>query len=172
MHNFKAVKATDINENAIRLIGTDWMLITAGNETNYNTMTASWGGLGVLWNKPVVFIFIRPQRYTFDFVEREDYFSCSFYDEKYRDQLNFCGKYSGRDYDKTKETGLIPLKFNNTMAFNQSRLVLECRKIYYQDIDPGNFLAPFIAKNYPKKDYHRLFIGEIASVWIKNEYSE
>ena len=104
----REIKATEIKENAIKLIGKDWALITAGDESGYNTMTASWGGLGQLWNKDVCFIFIRPQRYTYEFIEKNELFTMSFYPEEYRKALSFCGTKSGRDYDKAKETGLTP----------------------------------------------------------------
>lgn len=169
MHNFKEIKPTDLNENAIRLIGYDWMLITAGTPENHNTMTASWGGMGMLWNKPVMFIFIRPVRYTYKFVEEHNYFTCSFYDEKFRDKLNFCGTFSGRDYDKDKEIGFTPVKFKQSIAYKEASLVIECQKIYFHDIEPGNFIGEYISKHYPAKDYHRMYIGEIKSVWIKGQ---
>ena len=89
-------------------IGRDWCLITAGNKGSYNTMTASWGGVGILWNKEVATCYIRPQRYTKEFVDREEYFTLSFFPDGWREALNFCGKYSGRDRDKAAETGLKP----------------------------------------------------------------
>ncbi|HLO91774.1 MAG TPA: flavin reductase [Lentimicrobium sp.] len=169
MHNFKEIKPTELKENAIKLIGNDWMLISAGDDIKYNAMTASWGGMGMLWNKPVMFIFIRPHRFTYQFVEQEEYFTCSFYDEKYRDKLNFFGTYSGRDYDKAKETGFTVVKINNSIAFNEARIVIVCRKVYQEDIQPEHFLASFILKHYPSMDYHRMYIGEIMSVWINEE---
>jgi len=165
--DFVKINPEDLKENAVQIIGYDWMLITAGNLNKYNTMTASWGGMGLLWNKPVMFIFIRPQRYTYQFVEREDYFSCSFFTEEYRDALNFCGSASGRDYDKAKETGLHPIILGESVAFNESRIVINCKKVYYQDILPDNFLNENIMKHYPAKDYHRMFIGEITEVWTR-----
>jgi flavin reductase (DIM6/NTAB) family NADH-FMN oxidoreductase RutF len=166
---FKLIKPTQIKENIIKLIGNDWMLITAGTPENYNTMTASWGCMGELWNKHVVFIFIRPQRFTYEFVEREDFFTCSFFDESYRGMLNFCGAKSGRDYNKAKEANITPVVLKESVSFNEARIVIECRKIYYQDIDPHNFISDTIEKHYPRKDYHRMFVGEITSVWIKND---
>ena len=102
-----------INENVFKLLDVQWMLITAGNEDKYNTMTASWGGLGVLWNKSIATIYIRPQRYTFEFVENNSIFNLSFFDKKYKPALNFCGSKSGRDYDKAKETGLTPGEYRD-----------------------------------------------------------
>lgn len=166
---FKKIKPRALQENAIQLIGYDWMLITAGKIDDYNTMTASWGGLGMLWNKPVVYIFVRPQRYTYDFVEREDFFTCTFFDEKHRDKLTFCGTYSGRDYDKAKEVKLTAAETPDSVYFEESRVVIECKKLYHQDIDPKNFKDPSINNHYPNNDYHRMYIGEITNFWVKTE---
>lgn len=168
LHGFRRIKASDLDENAIQLIGYDWMLITAGELNNYNTMTASWGGMGMLWNKSVAFIFIRPQRYTYEFTEREEYFSCSFYNESYRSMLNFCGTWSGRDCNKASEANINPLRLSNSVAFAEAKIILECKKIYFQDINPDNFLAENIAKHYPEQDYHRMYIGEIIAAWVKD----
>ena len=102
------IEPKDINENVIRLIGDEWMLVTAGDREKFNMMTASWGSMGFLWNKPVVMVFVRPQRYTFEFSEKRDTFTLSFFDERYRRALNVCGSVSGRDTDKVKESGLTP----------------------------------------------------------------
>lgn len=167
--NFREIKSTALAENAVQLIGNDWMLITAGAKEHFNTMTASWGGMGMLWNKPVMFIFIRPQRYTYEFVEREETFTCSFFDEKHRSKLSFCGTYSGRDCNKIEEVSLTPFFKEKSIGFTEARIIIECRKIYFQDINPENFILPTIQKHYPDNDYHRMFIGEIISVRIKNE---
>ena len=108
MNGFKTVEIKDLQFNPFTLIDKEWMLITAGNEQKCNTMTASWGGLGELWKHYVSFIFVRPQRYTLEFIEKEDHYSLCFFDESYRKALSFCGSHSGRDYDKCKETGLTP----------------------------------------------------------------
>lgn len=169
MENFRKISPNLINGNVFKQIGKDWMLITAGTNENFNTMTASWGGMGVLWNKNVVYIFIRPSRFTYQFVEKSDLFTLSFFDENYRDALKFCGSKSGRDYDKMKETGLTPLVTkNNSIAFSQSRLILECKKIYYQDLEPKNFLEKDdIEACYDSNDYHRMYVGEIISCMQK-----
>jgi flavin reductase (DIM6/NTAB) family NADH-FMN oxidoreductase RutF len=167
--NFKQIKPEEIGDNTFELIGKDWMLITAGAPGSYNTMTASWGGFGVLWNKNVCWCVIRPQRYTYEFTEKADTFTLSFFDENHRDALNICGSKSGRDIDKAAATGLTPVAGDTpgTTTFAEARLVIECRKLYFQDIDPANFLDPAIDGNYPQKDYHRMYIGEIVRVWSK-----
>jgi flavin reductase (DIM6/NTAB) family NADH-FMN oxidoreductase RutF len=158
----KAVKPADIRDNVFKLIGDDWMLVSAGTMKKWNTMTASWGGLGVLWNKPVAFAFVRPTRHTYGFIEGADRFTLSFFAEQYRKALTFCGTKSGRDCDKAKETGLAPFApVPGAVSFEQARLILVCRKLYTTDIDPGRFLDPGLDCNYPKKDYHRLYVGAI-----------
>jgi len=159
---FVEIKPEQITDNTFKLIGSDWMLITAGTLDAYNTMTASWGGFGVLWNKNVCFCFVRPTRHTYGFMEKADTFTLTFFDEEYRDALKFCGAYSGRDVDKAAKTGLTPVQGSSgSVYFNEARMVIECRKLYYQDIDPANFIDPSIDKNYSLKDYHRMYVGEI-----------
>jgi len=131
----------------------------------WNTMTASWGAMGELWFKPVVFTFLRPQRYTLEFVEKQPLFTLSFFDAKHRPALNFCGTNSGRDCDKAAGAGLTPFATDGgSVAFEEARLVMECRKMYFQDITPDHFLVPEIEENYPNQDYHRMFVGEVLRV--------
>lgn len=161
---FREIDVKSIKENPFTLIGSDWMLITAGDEKKHNTMTASWGGVGILWNKPVSTVYIRPQRYTLEFVENSPFYSLCFFDEEYRQALNFCGTKSGRDYDKDKETGLTPLFDREAPYYQQAKLVLICRKLYRQDMELESFLVKdVLEKNYPAKDLHRIFIGEIVT---------
>lgn len=170
MKEFRNVLPSELRENAIDLIGHQWMLITAGTRSSFNVMTASWGGVGMLWNKPVAFIFIRPQRFTFEFAERSPVFTCCFFDQGFRQMLQFCGSHSGRDTDKVRETGLTPLETENGgVFFAESRLVFECSKLYYQDIQPEGFVNPAIIKNYPLNDYHRMYIGEITNCLVKDK---
>lgn len=151
-----------ITDNPFKLIADDWMLITAGTPDSFNTMTASWGAMGELWHRKVCFCFVRPTRFTYEFMERSDCFTLSFFEERLRPVLNFCGRVSGRDMNKAVKAGLTPLTGKTgSVYFAEARLVIECRKIYYQDILPGQFLDPEIDKNYPGKDYHRMYVGEI-----------
>jgi flavin reductase (DIM6/NTAB) family NADH-FMN oxidoreductase RutF len=144
------------------------MLIGAGTKERHNMMTASWGGLGVLWNRKVCFCFIRPQRFTFQLVEEFDTFSLTFFGPEHKKALNYCGTKSGRDHDKAKETGLTPIEITpGTISFAEARMVLECKKIAFGEVDPTHFIDPAIEANYPQRDYHRVYVGEIANVWIK-----
>lgn len=168
MNGFKQVEIQDLQFNPFTLIDKEWMLITAGDEQKCNTMTASWGGLGELWKHYVSFIFVRPQRYTLEFIEKEDYYSLCFFDESYRKALSFCGSHSGRDYDKCKETDLTPLFDEAAPYFAEAKMVLICRKLHKQPIDPAGFIDSTIdATCYPEKDYHEMFVGSIEKVLVK-----
>lgn len=159
---FKEINPTSIKENVIDLIGYKWMLITAGNLKHFNTMTASWGGIGFLWNKPVVFCFIRPERYTYKFMEENVFFSLCFFKEKYRKALNICGSHSGKNFDKVKAANLTPIEGKTkTVIFKEAFLVMECRKIYFGDIDKKGILDYEILKHYEEYGFHRQYIGEI-----------
>ncbi len=148
---FKELEPGNLKENPFKLINDDWMLITAGNKDDYNTMTASWGGgLGIMWHKNVASIVVRPTRYTFDFIEKNDYFTLSFFEEEYKDALTLCGTKSGRDCDKVKEAGLTPIFDDNGIYFSEAKIVMVCKKLYWQDFTPDNFIAD-LAEFYPKK---------------------
>ena len=165
---FTRIDPKELNQNVFSLIGDQWMLITAGTKEKCNTMTASWGGLGVLWGGPVATVYIRPQRYTLEFVENSGYFTLSFFGDAYRKALALCGSKSGRDIDKVKECGFTVETADGAPYFAQADLVLVCRKAYWQDMDPTHFLDGEIdGKWYPEKDYHRIFIGEIETVLKK-----
>ena len=138
------------------------MLVTAGDLQKFNTMTASWGTLGELWKKKVAICFVRPTRHTYKFMETTDTFTLTFFDEKHREALDFCGSHSGRDTDKIAKTDLTPIEWEKqAVYFQQARLVLICKKLYMQDLNPALFLDPVIHDAYPKKDYHRMYVGEI-----------
>lgn len=165
MSDFMEISPEQIVDNPFKLIGTDWMLITAGKLKSFNTMTASWGGLGVLWDKNVAFCFVRPTRYTFEFMNNNETFTLSFFDEKYRRVLEYCGSHSGRHVNKIQKTGLTPVAGSmDDVYFAEARLVIECRKLYYSDINPSAFLAQTLVDIYPEHDYHRMFIGEVVKV--------
>lgn len=165
----RPIDPKDIDRNVFSAIGADWMLVTAGDRNKANTMTASWGGLGVLWGKNVATIYVRPQRYTYEFLERGDYFTLSFLPGEYREALNFCGSRSGREVDKVAHCGLTPAYGQGDAPyFTEAGLALVCRKLYFADIDPAHFLDEELdGKNYPNKDYHRMYIGEIVEALQK-----
>jgi len=165
---FREVPAEKMSGNPFRMVGQEWMLITPGKPGDFNPMTASWGGFGVLWNQKVAFVFLRPQRYTRTLMDRFDLFTLSFFREEYRPMLEYCGTHSGKDENKSEGAGLTPLETpRGGVAFEEARLVLECRKIYFQDLDPRNFGMEEILPLYPQEDYHRLYIGKVDGVWEK-----
>lgn len=163
------IRIETLSLNPFTKIGREWMLISAGNITSFNTMTASWGGLGFLWEKNIAFCVIRPQRHTRKFIEENQFFTLCFFDSEHKNALEICGKYSGRDVDKVKMAKLTPVEDEEykTIYFEEAKLVLVCKKIYYQDLNPENFLDPNIDKFYPSKDYHRMFVGEVVKVLTK-----
>lgn len=158
------IDPTALSCNPFTLIGKEWALLSAGDISNFNMMTVSWGNMGVMWNKNIVTAFVRPQRYTKEFIDRSDKFTLSFYEEELRPALALCGSKSGRELDKAKAAGLTPVFENGTVYFQEAKLVLECRKIYTDKIRPEGFLTEEIAASYPEKDYHIVYMGEILRV--------
>lgn len=152
-----------------------WFLLTAGENApgRFNTMTVSWGGLGVMWNKPLAMVVVRPSRYTFEFMEKHTDFTLSVLPADFKDQLTLCGTRSGRAVDKIKATGLTPVNSSAVSApgFDEAELILECRKMYYDDIEPSHFLATHIEANYNGRDYHRMYFAEILAVHGAAAYS-
>ena len=165
---FKKILPSEL-DGVFETVGKGWFLLGAGSAADHNMMTCSWGGLGVLWNKDVSFVFVRPTRHTFGYVENELKYSICLFDEEYRDALNFCGTHSGRDYDKAQEAGLTPIDIDGTVAFAEAKTVLICEKVYFDDIKPEQFLEYNLRKHYPKSDYHRMYVGEIKSVYTKED---
>ena len=157
-----------LNGNVFSLIGDKWMLITAGTGERCNTMTAAWGGLGVIWGAPAATCYIRPQRYTKEFVDREEYFTLTFFGEEWRKQLSLCGSKSGREVDKVKECGFtVKTAACGAPYFEEADLVLVCRKRFAQEMDPANIPQDVKEKWYPNQDYHTMYIGEIVEVLRK-----
>ncbi len=169
MTQFTEIAPADIRHNPFQLVGQDWMLITAGTLDGFNTMTASWGAWGHLWERDVAICYVRPQRYTYGFMERNQVYTLSFYEEPWRAALEYCGSHSGRDVDKAHETGLTPFATPaGAIAFQQARLILECRKLYFGDIEEAGFVDRGVMEEvYPRRDFHRFYVGQIMRVLIK-----
>lgn len=165
----RKIDPKQLDKNVFSAIGDQWMLITAGTVEHCNTMTASWGGLGVIWGAPAATCYIRPQRYTKEFVDREEYFTLAFFGEEHRKALALCGSKSGRDIDKVKECGFtVKAAEGGAPYFEQAELVLVCRKRFAQPMDPDNLPREIQDKWYPEKDYHTLYIGEIVEALVKD----
>lgn len=144
---------------------TNWFLLSCGDFTkgSYNSMTVAWGSIGIMWNIPIMMVVVRPTRYTFGFINEHPTFTLCGFPKKYRKALNLLGTKSGRDGDKISESGLTPTASEKIEAptYEEANLSIECRKIYYQDFIPEQFLDERIEKQYPLKDYHRMVFGEI-----------
>ncbi len=166
---FCEISSKQTKENVIKLISDEWMLITAGNENRYNMMTASWGFMGEVWGNDSVMALVRPQRYTMEFLNDNDYFTLSFYGDN-KDIHKICGSKSGRDTDKTKESGLTPVFDEAAPYFEQARLVFVCKKQYVQKMQPECFTDTLPREKwYPNEDYHYMIIGKIEKVLVKEK---
>jgi flavin reductase (DIM6/NTAB) family NADH-FMN oxidoreductase RutF len=162
---FKEISPKEIPDNLIKAISDEWMLISAGDESGYNMMTASWGFAGEMWGHDSVIAMVRPQRYTMQFIDKSDYFTLSFYGDR-KDIHRVCGSKSGRDVDKTKETGLTPVFSDDTVYFEEARLVLISKKQYVDTLKEECFTDKEPLHWYDK-DYHNIIIGKIEKVLIK-----
>ncbi len=165
---YKQIIPEKIPGNIIKMLSEDWMLITSGNKEQFNMMTASWGGLGFLYQKPVAFCFINPARYTYQLMEKNDTYTLSFYTEAYRDALNICGTKSGRDTDKIKESGLTPIVTpSGNHAFSEAWMIIECKKLVSQSFIPEAVNDGALKESWTGKAMHKMYIGEIVNVWVK-----
>lgn len=169
MSEFKFIKPEELVLSPFQLIGKEWMLVTAAKEDGTtNTMTAAWGGMGVMWGKNVCFIVIRPQRYTKEFIDASDKFSLSFYDASYKKELSYLGKVSGRDEDKIAKAGLTTVYADGIPYFKEAKMVITCKNLYHQNYLPECFIEDGLdEKWYPEKDYHTLYIAEISNIYVK-----
>lgn len=168
MHTFQPYPIDVLEMNPFTKIGKEWALVTAGNKSKCNTMTVSWGGVGVLWGKNVIYIFIRDSRYTKEFIDNGDFFSISFLDNAYRDALNYCGAHSGRDVDKFEEAGLTPA-FRHSIPYpDEANFVILCKKMAAVPITEDSFTDSSISKKwYADGDMHTMYVGEIIDLMAR-----
>ena len=173
---FHEISVKELKLNPMNMFGDDWLALTAGNEEHgYNTMCIAWGHMGSLWERdshanrlPTVTCFVRPQRYTKEFMDRENLFTVSHFPPSTKKALGFIGSHSGRDTDKVKEAGLTPAFACGTTWFEEADMVLICRKLYQSPLCESGFIDKgLIEFNYPKKDFHEMYIGEILKVLVK-----
>ena len=161
----REIEPSALDKNVFKLVGEDWMLVTAGGPDKLNTMTASWGGLGVIWGEPAATVYIRPQRYTKEFVDAHDTFTLSFFDGGWRKQLSYLGTVSGRDEDKVAKAGLTVVHDGETPYFEEARLTLIGRKLYAQDMKEACFMDSVQPERwYPEKDFHTLYVIELEKI--------
>lgn len=155
-------------EDIFQLIDKQWMLITAGNAESFNTMTASWGGFGILWHKKVAYLFVRPERYTYEFIEKNERLTLSFFDEEYRKVLQYCGTHSGRDGDKIAATGLTPIETERgCITFEQAKMTIECRKLFKSTMHEEDFIDKSILEKYYSNgqgNLHAIYVVEIENI--------
>jgi len=172
----KPIEIEDVTLQIYRFLDKDWLLLSSGNFATgkFNAMTISWGSLGVIWNKPFIQVVVRPQRYTFEFLESFNTFTVCAFPRRYHAALSLLGTKSGRDGNKIAESGLTPCAAGHVQApaYVEAGLVIECRKMYWQDLDPDHFIDPAIQKNYPQNDYHRAYFGEILAVEGTDAYKK
>ena len=166
---WQEIKPQDIDVNAVKMFADDWMLLSAGKDTSMNMMTIAWGALGELWGKPVVTIYVSTDRYTYKFLEENEYFTVTAFPEQYRDKLQYLGSVSGRDEDKVKGSGLTPefTKLGNPI-YKEANLAIECKKIYAEQFKKE--LMPLEQRQWydeKKQGVHVMYIGEIVNVWKK-----
>lgn len=164
--SFREISAKEINENFIKNIADEWMLIAAGDKDGYNMMTASWGFMGEMWGADSVIAMVRPGRYTMEFIDKNDYFTLSFYGER-KDIHKVCGSMSGRDVNKTVLTGLTPIYSDNSVYFNEARMVFICKKQYVAPLTENGFCDKLPLEKWYNNDLHNMIIGKIEKVLIK-----
>ena len=167
-----AIKIKDLVLPSVDIWFRRWFVLTAGDMAKFNSMTVAWGSIGGIWEMPFVQVVVRPTRHTFGFMNESDTFSLCSFPAKFRKDLALLGSRSGRDGDKIALTRLTPIKSETVAApcFAQADLVIECRKMYWQDLEPNNFLADKIMTNYPVHDFHRIFFGEMLHVRGSDEF--
>lgn len=168
LDGFKQITPESIPGNIIKMLSQDWMLVTAGNDSEFNMMTASWGGLGYMFGKPASFCFINPTRHTYPLMEKYETYTLTFYTEAYREVLQYCGSNSGRDKDKVKESGLTPITTpSGSKAFAEAWMIVECRKLVSQSLSQESITNEEVRKEWIGKQVNKMFVGEIINVWIK-----
>lgn len=168
-NGYTKIEPQEIEGNVIQTIGEEWMLVTSGDSADYNTMTASWGGAGVVWSRPVAWITIRNTRYTHEFLTANDIYTLTFFGGGQKEAMMHLGSVSGRDGDKVAQSGLTPMETPlGSVSFEEATMIVECRKIFQQALDPKSIFVDEIAAEYISSgDRHDLFFGEIVNVWIK-----
>jgi flavin reductase (DIM6/NTAB) family NADH-FMN oxidoreductase RutF len=163
---FQEISYRDLSGAMIEMMGHEYMLLTAGNASAFNTMTVGWGGFGYTWQRPVAWVFVRPQRHTYRFVEQNERFTLTYFGSTQQKALSICGSLSGRDTDKVLASGLSTIITPDSLiSFEESLLIFSCRKVYFEDLNPENILDKSILRNYPANDFHRVYTAQIENIW-------
>ncbi len=154
----------DFNVNVFKAFADDWALVTAGVRGDYNTMTIGWGGLGTLWGRPAATVYVKKNRYTHEFMEKNDWFTVSFFPAAYKKALGYLGSHSGRDEDKVAAAGLTPVYPDQAVTFREASVTLLCRKIYAHDFDVSAVPADVAEDYYQAEPPHTIYIGEVVNI--------
>ncbi len=162
----KQIYLSELNVSSFSLFNYQWCLIGVANP-NINAMTASWGSIGTLWNRPIATIYVRPSRYTHELLGKSDYFTLSFFSQQHRPVLNYLGSISGRERDKISECGIPYHVDKEALYFDEAELIIKCKKIMMQPLDEQNIQEEIKRKMYPNGDVHTMIIGEVEEVWVK-----
>jgi len=174
--NLQPINFDDFSVKAHHLWQRQWLLLTSGDFTTgqFNAMTVGWGSFGTMWGRPFAQILVRPVRYTYEFMEKYDSFTLCAFPQNLHPALSLLGTKSGRDGNKIQEAGLTPIASTCIAApgYAEAELIVECRKIYWQDLDPDHFLDEGTHKHYPLKDYHRIYFGEILAIQGTDQFTK
>ena len=154
----------EFNVDIFNKLNDEWALLTAGNQEKFNTMTISWGGMGTLWNKPVVTAYVRESRYTHEFLDNGDYFTISFYPAEYKKALGVLGSKSGRDMDKMKDSGLTAKFLEKGVTLEEAEITLVCKKLFMQRLDMDLMSDEIRTQFYGDNDAHDMYIGEVIDI--------
>ena len=170
-NDYESIDVTQLCDPIIGSIAKDWMLVTVRTpDGGSNPMTASWGGVGFLWKRPVFWCVLRPQRYTHELAQKTDAVSVSFYSEEMRPALSYCGTHSGRDGDKEKAAGLTPVACGDHVFYEGARMVFLGRKLYCGQMKQEGFVLPDIPDEcYPNGDYHYVYVCEIEQALVRRD---
>lgn len=170
---FTNIPATDIKDNVFKLVGQDYTVITAGNDSLYNSMTASYGGWGQLFDKPTTWCFLRANRYTLEVIKKEQTYTMSYFADNYKDQVLFFGSKTGRNSEKMKENTLTKVSTpSGNISYKEARLIIECKLIQVTSVNPDDFYTEegrrfVVDASKESNEYHKVVFGEITNVWIK-----
>lgn len=164
--SFHKITYSDLKLNPFDVFDKEWMLLSAGSEGDFNTMTVSWGALGFIWGNPAVTAYVRHSRYTHEFIEKNDCFTLSVLRDGYKTQLNRLGSESGRDIDKMGDSGLTPVFVDGCPTFREAKLVLVCKTVFSNEMQEDGFVSKeTLDKWYPGRDLHTMYIGEIIACY-------
>lgn len=169
--SFHLTSPEEFERSPFRLVGKEWLLITTPDESKVsgaNAMTASWGSMGILWNKPVATVFVRPQRYTYGLCESAERFALCVLPEENRDALKICGTKSGKDTDKLAACSLDCIDIDGVKVIEKSSVAMICKKLYADDLKKDCFIDKDQIKHYPIDDFHRFYILEIEKILVRD----